>query len=375
MGYTDKKKRVAWLTEPSFIDTDIHAIKKLCHIYELDLYLLNKYNNHIDYLDELNRLATDNKIHFSIVNIDLRNSDPRVCIKYKGILKSISRSKPDLVYSTMLGVPYFVPMMRMWLRSCPAIIAIHNVHVPKGAHRYLLQLIYTTLTIKFFNNFITFSKSQRDYLKVNYKKKNSYMVQFMLKNYGEASVHKTGDEIVFLNFGNIRDYKRIDTLILAAQDAYSECGVRFKVIIAGACDEWEKYAKLVKYPELFDLRIGRVDEKDIPNLFAVSDFFVAPYQDIAQSGSALVAFTYDTPIIASDLPAFNDYVINAETGYRMKPADKDSLKEIMVNILKSKNENYNCMVSNIKKLKKSKFSEEAVIQQYVDIFEKVMKAK
>ena len=112
------------------------------------------------------------------------------------------------------------------------------------------------------------------------------------------------------------------------------------------------------------MRIKRIENEEIPNLFNESDFFVAPYQDIAQSGSSIIAINYSKPTIASRLPAFEEYIIDKETGYLIKPADVDSLSAIIKEIIDSNLDNYDNMVRKLERNREITFSTKAIVEKY-----------
>ena len=194
-------------------------------------------------------------------------------------------------------------------------------------------------------------------------------------DYGEIdkSVKENKDVITFLNFGIIRDYKRIDVLINAAQRAYETTGKMFKVIIAGSCNDWEKYQNKIKYQELFELIIKRIDDNDVAKIFERSDYFVLPYQDIAQSGSAIIAINYDMPIIASKLPAFEEYIKDKKTGFLINPADVEDLTKTMIYILNNHFKIYNKLVNNVNEFKLNNLTDEKVAEKYINNFNIVLK--
>ena len=120
---------------------------------------------------------------------------------------------------------------------------------------------------------------------------------------------------------------------------------------------------------MFDLRIKRVENEDIPNLFGESHYFVTPYQDIAQSGSVIVGINYDCPIIASNLEAFKEYVVDGKTGYLIKPADEEDLARVMTKIVSEKNADYNRMVEEIKGMKQCNFNTQTILNKYIQFFD------
>ena len=205
--------------------------------------------------------------------------------------------------------------------------------------------------------------------------KRVFYAPFILKDYGSATINRTDNRLTFLNFGNIRPYKRIDVLIEAVQRVYEKTKIATRVILAGKCDDWETYDKLIRYPEVFDLRIHRIDNNDIPDLFAEADYFVAPYQDIAQSGSSVVAVNYGIPLIASRLPAFEEFVEDKITGRLIEPANVDSLEAVIREIVESNNAGYDEMVDHLIHKRENLFSTESVVNRYREFIDGIIERK
>ena len=366
------KKNIAWITFNAFLDTDLYVVKEISKYYNIDWHIIRSENDKFEYLSILRRIENENnlKIKLHVCGRRLRNIE---CVGYYNkLLSSVNKSGADLIYTSMAGAPYYMPVLAMKTRKNKVVVAIHNVHVPKGGKAYSFFKAYNKFTISNFTNFQTFSKAQyKDLIKIA-PNKNIFYAPFILKDYGQAKKTRKNKEITFLNFGNIRNYKRIDILIKAAQKTYERLEKSFKIIIAGQCDDWDKYQKLIKYDFLFDIRLGRVDNKEIPELFNESDYFVAPYQDIAQSGSSVVAVNYGKPIIASRLPAFEEYIVNKKTGYLVKPADVDSLADVMTEILSSNNNGYEELVKNLMNYREIQFSTEAIVCKYKEYIDEII---
>lgn len=365
-------KHIQWITFNAFIDTDIYIVKELAKFYSINWHVIRSGNDKFEYASMLDEMKQKENLTINLHVCGRRLRKIESAVFFTRLLRKLKMSDADLFYTSMAGAPYFIPLLAILLKRKTVIVAIHNVHVPKGGSAYYFFKLYNKMTIGCFNNFQTFSRSQYDDLKTIAPQKNVYYAPFILKDYGKSEKSRTSELITFLNFGNIREYKRIDILIEAAQQAYEVTRKKFRVIIAGKCDEWQKYQKLIKYDFLFDLRIGRVENEDIPDLFNETDYFVAPYQDIAQSGSAMVAMNYSKPIIASKLPAFKEVVRSGETGYLITPACEDELVEVMIDILRNENQTYERLINNIEKVKQQKFATEAIVEKYKEIFEDVI---
>ena len=367
-----KKKRIAWISPSAVISTDRFIVPELSEEYDIDWYIIAWKDEKIDFKKELVKLREEGRIKFIIKRQTIKNVDPRVVFWWTLFIRDIKHKKYDLVYQVMFGAPYYMLLFDKLMKNQKTLIAIHNVVVPKGGSHYLLNKWYGNYTIRHFDNFHTFSKSQMaELLKIDPKKNCDYS-PFAVMDYGISEKHRRSQEVTFLNFGIIRDYKRLDVLIDAAQQAYEKTKCKFRVIIAGTCQNWEKYETLIKYKELFDLRIRRIQDDEVPDLFSESDYFVAPYQDIAQSGSVVIAINYDVPIIASRLPAFEETVIDGKTGYLIKPADRDDLTRVICEILTNRDENICKQKEEIKKWKNDHLTVEKVAQYYIRNFNDVM---
>lgn len=358
------KKKICWITPDCYLDTDIYIVPLLAKEFNIEWYIYYTSAGTLSYKDSLDKIR-DIKIH--IVCIDGRFRSVNALKVFFELVKNVRKSKPDLVYTGISGAPYFLPLLKIIVGSKNVVIAAHNVVTPKGAISYNIAKRYTFFALNMFDNFHTFSESQYKVLLNKYPNKNVLVAPFILKDYGLPST-KPNDVITFLSFGFIRDYKRIDVLINAVQNAYEKTRIKCKVIIAGSCDDWSKYDAIIKYPELFDLRIRRVENDEVADLFGLCHYFVAPYQDIAQSGSVVVALNYSKPIIASDLEAFREFIKDKQTGYLMKPASVEDLTSIIIGILKNHTSVYQTMCNNIEEFKRTNYSESSIVNKYSSFF-------
>ena len=365
------KKKIAWISAPGVISTDRFIVPEVSKSYDVEWFIVAKETESVDFENELNEMNDRGEIKCQILRHKERNFEPGIVMWWREFAKKLKSNKYDLIYEAMLGMPFYMPIFYHYLKDEKTLIAIHNVRVPKGGSNYWLNRLYVNYTIRHFNWFHTFSKNQMEELIRVFPQKKCDYAPFVIMNYGEPTSQKPKKVITFLNFGIIREYKRVDVLIDAAQNTYERTGMAFKVIIAGSCEDWSIYQKRIKYPALFDLRIKRLEDKEVPDLFAEADYFVAPYQDIAQSGSAIIAINYNMPIIASRLPAFEEYIVDGETGYLIKPANVDDLSEVLIKVLNEHNATYKMLSENVKKHKMN-FTAKKVAEYYIRNFEGAM---
>lgn len=363
---------IVWITPDFFVETDIYVVPTLASHFKI--HWIIEHGKKVEDIPFYSELSMDSNIdNLNIEFIQRPCAHPLSPKFWKHYWKLISKMKsysPDVIYSAILGIPY-IPFTILRIPRKKIVFAAHNVNTPTGVKHYCLTKLYMGLTLKWFINFQNFSQSQYKLLSKKYSGKNNFYAPFVLKDYGDPSNHPN-DLITFLLYGRIRGYKSIEVLIEAAQRAKERCTIPFKVIIAGACDNWEQYQEKIHYPELFDLRIQSVDNKDVPNLFGESHYSVLPYQDIAQSGALFVCINYSKPPILSKLPAFTEYITDSVDGFFIRPANVGDLTEKIIYILQNHKSLYPKLVSNLDKMKTENFSKDVIISRYKDYFNSLL---
>jgi glycosyltransferase involved in cell wall biosynthesis len=107
------------------------------------------------------------------------------------------------------------------------------------------------------------------------------------------------------------------------------------------------------------------------DLFSQSDFFIAPYREVSQSGPLLRAYNYKIIPIVSDEPGFLEYVENSITGFLFKNEDCHDLARVMDEAIELSLEQRKLMLKNIEEMKELEFSIERVASKYVDMFQEI----
>lgn len=363
-------KSLCWVTPDYFLDTDVYVMRFLSNYFKINWIITKKKGDILSYQGLINDISKKPNIQIDIFELSGKSYGFKGFQYFYRLQKKTKHA--DIVYQPSRFL-YTLPFMVLFGNRRNTVLPIHNVRTPKGGSHYIINKIYTAIAIRYFHNYVTFSQSQQNLLLSINKKANVLYAPFMLKDYGRPTVMRQNNLVTFLSFGNIRRYKRIDVLIDAAQRVYEDTSMKFRVIIAGSCPDWSVYQQRIKYPELFDLRIGRVKDEYIPNLFVECDYFVTPYQDIAQSGSLIVGINYNKPIIASKLEAFEEYVEDKKNGFLIKPADVDDLTHVMKIVILNHQEMYPMLRANQKKMIDAKFNDKVIIDKYVQFLSDISK--
>lgn len=345
----------------------------LSKYYDIDLHIMHNKRSNSDYIKRVKELTqgTSIKCHFHYLQNRRRNF--KIIKEYWKILRKINKNKYKLFYFNLDGLPYFFPLVLLMFNRNKVICAAHHVTTPKGAVNYHSAKLYMGFILKYFKKFQVFSKNQYAAMQNKYPGKSIFFAPLALINFGKCDSILPKDKVVFLFFGYIRDYKRVDILIDAANKVYEKTNKQFKVKIFGYCSDWEKYERLIKYSEIFELRIESIQNEEIPRLFKESHYFVMPYQDLAQSGAITVAFNYNLPVIASDIDSLKEFIIDGKNGFLFEKGSADSLAAVMMRLLDADEESYSQIKQNLYEYVEKNYSLESIVKLYVNYFESMNK--
>ncbi len=150
------------------------------------------------------------------------------------------------------------------------------------------------------------------------------------------------DKTVFLFFGQIKKVKGVDYLLKAflkllqtRQDAY--------LVVAGSVwkADFTECQSLIDENDFHgDLRtdIRYIPDEDVKYYYSAADVCVLPYTDVYQSGVIQLAYGYKKPVVATNLPAFTQFVKEGETGFVAEKANADSLALAMERAIDKKDQ-------------------------------------
>ncbi len=145
------------------------------------------------------------------------------------------------------------------------------------------------------------------------------------------------DAKLALFFGQIAPYKGLHHLVDALPLAGSELPDLVLMIAGkvkkGSEDYWARIeAKIGTADPSVPVRawIAHVPDSEIELYYEAADVAVLPYTDIFQSGVLSLAFGFGLPVVATDVGALAEDVIEGETGYVCRPRDPADLARALV---------------------------------------------
>ena len=137
--------------------------------------------------------------------------------------------------------------------------------------------------------------------------------QSAIKNLG---LNPSDKHLLF--FGFIRKYKGLDLLLKAiADERLKKMGV--KLIIAGEFyDDKKEYLELISdlsIAENIIMKSNFIPSDEVKNYFCAADMITQSYRTATQSGVTQIAYSFDRPMLVTDVGGLSEIVPHNKVGY------------------------------------------------------------
>jgi glycosyltransferase involved in cell wall biosynthesis len=144
----------------------------------------------------------------------------------------------------------------------------------------------------------------------------------------KAKIGVSISERTILFFGGIRPYKGVEYLTRAFNRVARQDG-RYRLVIAGepkkeAARYWgEIQAEIERDASRAQViqEIRYIQDEETEIYFKAADLLVLPYTNVYQSGVLFLAYSFGLPVIATDVGALRDDIVEGKTGYVCRPCD------------------------------------------------------
>lgn len=359
--------KIVWITGSNFFNVDEPLMHWLKYKFEIYWIVLVQFDDRV----------TINKIKSSFNEVDIQGEVIQLgrmrsflTLKtYRKVISVMKKLESTFYYIDCLGMPYLFPMLSiMKVDNRKVIYACHDFedHVNIKHRSFITK--YKKYIFCRYNNIKLFSQTQFRLFRKAYPKANAFYAPLVLQQYGKPAISEKryGDlPIVFLFYGTIRENKGLEILIKAVNSLPDKYSGKFLVKVWGFTDKWECYSQLIQNISNFELRIERIPDEDVANLFAVSDYLILPYRDVSQSGPLSVAYYYNVPVIASNHDGFKEFIVHGKNGFLFENENYNDLCVLMQNIIDGM---YN--YDNIKKSQKRFVDENLSTCKIIEMYEK-----
>ena len=202
---------------------------------------------------------------------------------------------------------------------------------------------------------------------VNYKPDDIEVIPLaVLDNYIDDRIEPSSEEIDLLYYGKIRKYKGLDTFI-EALTMLEKKGIKPKVKLVGGEDVLEVFPNIKYVPDNVSIE-GFAENELLISYIKKAKALVLPYHEATGTMAIGQAFYYGTPVIATDVGCFEEYV--GDGGIICKHSNPESIASAIEKYL-SNEKLQNELSNNAKRIYGEKFTIESVVKQHIDLFEQV----
>lgn len=264
-------------------------------------------------------------------------------LNWPKVAKAIIREQPDLLlfdwWNPFLGLCYWGVSLLLpeYLRSRMYIIAENVIsHEARAIDAFL-----TRIGFRFAKGFIALSRVVEQMLQDFRKDRPVYRAELpifnlyrsmapnqLTKEQARANLNLPLDGEILLFFGYVRKYKGLDLLIQAFAKVAKRRPKMYLVVAGEFYDDVQKYTKLIQELQLSDriLITNRyIPNEQVADYYTAADVVVLPYREATQSAVLTIAYSFEKPVIATEVGGLKEYVYDRKTGILVPPEDVNAL--------------------------------------------------
>jgi len=254
--------------------------------------------------------------------------------------RHIQKFKPQFIffhwYTPILAIPFwFTLRLAKWWSGAKVVAVIHNVlpHERRFFDRWLTSLVFRLVDI-----FIAQSEKDQEELrrwapwasaKAMFHPIYELFQQNISPEAARVELGVNGNVILF--FGAIRDYKGLDYLLEAMPEILKKIPTTLVIAgeVFGSIQPLMEKINSLGIKNAVRLHSHYISNQEVAKFFAAADAVVSPYVSGTQSGVITIAYSFNKPVIATDVGGFREMVFS-DTGYLVESKNSQALAEAIV---------------------------------------------
>ena len=253
--------------------------------------------------------------------------------------KYFDKLKAEVIHFDSFSLRTVGLLPYLW-RFKKILLSVHDPVLHSGENNlknFLPRLLSFNFPVK--KCFIFYSKFSQSIFETHYPKNNHSKISLKMQpysyysNFGESN--PAGKKHI-LFFGRISLYKGID-ILLAAIPAFLKQNKNEVFIIAGKNSGGYHFNQdiLKQFPNNIIILDKYIPNEELGSLIRDSKFVVCPYLDATQSGVLMTSYAFNTPVVASSVGAFPEYIEDNKFGMLVKNNNPEELAQKMCEALGS----------------------------------------
>jgi len=284
-------------------------------------------------------------------------------------------------WTTFLFIFYFPMLLLARIKRKKIVIQVHNVlpHEAKAWDKGLTSLIF-----KMADKLILHTKTMGEMLASTLpevKNKIEIIPYGPLSLYPDPGISQEeakrsldvppGSKMV-LFFGNVRQYKGVETLLEAFREvllSYPDTTLVIAGRVWGKKEPWLRLIRSLGIQDRVKFLAGYIPGEKVPVLFKAADIVVLPYRKFSSlSGVAMVAFGFGKALVLSDVGSLREIAPDPEVLFR--PGDSEDLKRALLRVLRD--ESYQKKLEERAREIASGFSWDTVSRKLVELYREIL---
>lgn len=184
------------------------------------------------------------------------------------------------------------------------------------------------------------------------------------------------NEFIVMFFGQIKEVKGLDVLIRAMPEVMKGVQSSVRLVIAGKVwkNDFVKYQTIIEdlgLRAVVKLDIRYIPNTELANFYRAANILVLPYHRIYQSGVVLMAMTFGTPVLVSNIPGMLEVVTHAENGLVFEDGNHVDLAEKLL-FAENNPEKLIAYVDSARELMHTQYAWSGIGKQTSDLYRKIL---
>ncbi len=279
------------------------------------------------------------------------------------ILKRIRKEQFDIIFFETLHV-WNLPIMLLKSKRVKTFQMIHDIIPHTGDKQEKSVILMNKAVCRLADNIVICNKKYGNVLTDSYNVELSRIKTYRLwRSFPEYTEPCYSKKILF--FGRINAYKGVDKLY----EIIKKCpDIQFDVVGRVDINSEQLVEKIKELPNVA-VTDRYVTNEELENFFIGCDWTVLPYNSATQSGVIIDAYRYGKPIIAFDVGAISEQVIESKTGFLVSPDDVEGFSEKLRNAAAMNKEDYDSMSKAAYEFGLKNYSVECAAKGFAEMLE------
>lgn len=252
---------------------------------------------------------------------------------FRQMISNILKEKYDVIYSIVNEENDAIVCRSLKKRRCKNIVvAYHEVVANHVEKPQLKNVVKKTMNLGY--PLLVYSQNTRSCLEElsgNSNIRVCYFGPFETYHLFDSNEPMIKDKYI-LFIGSILPYKGLSFFYEAARDYLLNSDYKF-VVAGKGCDSSINHMKKDKH---FILINRYLSDTEFANFTQFASCIVCPYVSGSQSGITQTAMVYGTPVVATKIGAFPEFIVDGKNGFLVEYGNKKQLAEAITRVVDGK---------------------------------------